>query len=476
MAVNGKIPQKLLKNDSVGLLELQAAIAGSGLAGGAGSALSVNVGVGVEINTDAIRLAAQGAGIAGGAGSTLSLQTDTGTFAPTFTGAGSWSFSTNRLQVTGTPDSANDAVNKSYVDSVAAGLQWKAPIDSKNYLGNRTIVEMNALTPVLGDTIVSTDAGTPTSGTSDALVAGSVAEYDGTQWKEIVAGSGGFVASGVKLHIHDTGTLFAPLTDATDETKIATFDGTSLTGTFTAPTDGDARLVIGASSVFANRGLVFDTTSAGWVQFTGANSTNAGAGLSASGNVFNIGDVNRGVQVNADDLEIDASEIAHADGALEASANSWQLKIKPAATADGAAVTVATAGLSVDGDIINIDYAQTNYTPAITGTGADIDDLAAHLEGIDNALGAISGAGTPRQHALATEVITASDTAMAAQLTNTPVSSASVKLHYFGILLEQGATKDYTVAAKVVTWLASSGTAPDQATSELLIATYESSD
>ena len=47
----------------------------------------------------------------------------------------------------------------------------------------------------------------------------------------------------------------------------------------------------------------------------------------------------------------------------------------------------------IDGDLIDIDYAQTNYTPATTGVATDVNHLAAHLEGIDNALGA-SGAGT----------------------------------------------------------------------------------
>jgi hypothetical protein len=47
----------------------------------------------------------------------------------------------------------------------------------------------------------------------------------------------------------------------------------------------------------------------------------------------------------------------------------------------------------IDGDLIDIDYAQTNYTPATTGVATDVNQLAAHLEGIDNALGA-SGTGT----------------------------------------------------------------------------------
>ena len=40
----------------------------------------------------------------------------------------------------------------------------------------------------------------------------------------------------------------------------------------------------------------------------------------------------------------------------------------------------------VDGDLLDIDYAEGNYTPATTGVATHVDHLAAHLEGIDNML------------------------------------------------------------------------------------------
>jgi hypothetical protein len=45
----------------------------------------------------------------------------------------------------------------------------------------------------------------------------------------------------------------------------------------------------------------------------------------------------------------------------------------------------------IDGDLIDIDYAETNYTPATTGVASDVNHLAAHLEGIDAAIGALGG-------------------------------------------------------------------------------------
>lgn len=64
----------------VGVNEIAAAIAGNGLAGGAGTALSVNVGAGIEISADAVRIAAAaaGAGLTGGAGSALAVGAGTG--------------------------------------------------------------------------------------------------------------------------------------------------------------------------------------------------------------------------------------------------------------------------------------------------------------------------------------------------------------------------------------------------------------
>ena len=42
---------------------------------------------------------------------------------------------------------------------------------------------------------------------------------------------------------------------------------------------------------------------------------------------------------------------------------------------------------TLDGDHLDIDFTPANYTPdASPGEAADVDDLAAHLKGIDNEL------------------------------------------------------------------------------------------
>lgn len=77
-----------------------------------------------------------------------------------------------------------------------------------------------------------------------------------------------------------------------------------------------------------------------------------------------------------------------------------------------------------------------------------------------------------KQEVVATEAITGTDTALADTLDSTPVSSACVALFFNGVLCKQGATFDYSISGSTITWLASSGTAPDMTTGDSLIALY----
>jgi hypothetical protein len=170
------------------------------------------------------------------------------------------------------PSLAAHLATKAYVDSLVSGIFWKDPISVNGYVGTRTVAQINSLTPALGDSAVSSDAGTPTSGTSDALIAGDITEYDGTQWKKIVSASGGFPPSGTRSVVHEeTFTLFTPLTDGVDEGKISEWDGTSLTPALIDPVDGWGVLVNGEGSVNENKAYVYDgaTPTGTWVQFGG---------------------------------------------------------------------------------------------------------------------------------------------------------------------------------------------------------------
>lgn len=179
------------------------------------------------------------------------------------------------------------AINE--IVTTLSGLRWRQSVAVKGLLGRKTIADIDALVAGAskGDSYIAEDAGTPGQGTSTALVAGDITEWDGTQWIKIVSASGGFVPAGT-LAIVGSGTLVGTgFTDVTDRNKVASFSGASNAPTLTAPTDADARLVTGAGSVNENRGFVYDSDPAGWNDVLGptlyALATPAAVGVAAVG-------------------------------------------------------------------------------------------------------------------------------------------------------------------------------------------------
>lgn len=134
------------------------------------------------------------------------------------------------------------------------------------YQGNRTIAQINALSPAVGDCYLSTDAGTPSAGSSDALTAGDLAEYNGTSWKKLLDAVDGFPPAGTVVVVGN-GTLVSPLVEGTDEKKIATFNGSSLTPSLVAPTAGGFRKVSNSVSVYFGQVFEYNTT---WNSNSGA--------------------------------------------------------------------------------------------------------------------------------------------------------------------------------------------------------------
>lgn len=150
---------------------------------------------------------------------------------------------------------AIDLLNYSYDTAIAMAYQ-----------GNRTIAQINALSPALGDCYLATDAGTPSAGSSDALTAGDLAEYNGTSWKKLLDAVDGFPPAGAVVVVGN-GTLVAPLTEGTDEKKVATFNGSSLTPSLVAPVAGTFRKVSNSVSVYFGQVFEYNTT---WLSNSGA--------------------------------------------------------------------------------------------------------------------------------------------------------------------------------------------------------------
>lgn len=463
---------------------------------------------------------------------------------------------------------------------------------------------------------------------------GAIHEWNlaGDDFVHITDPTGGFVTAGVRAilgAVPGTTVLISPYTDTVDDGKVVQFSGSSNTGSFTGDAvDTASLLVTDDAHLGVNDGIgyVFQGTvpTGEWVQFTGAGTINAGAGLSKTGSTIDVGDANKGVQVNSDDLQIDASEIAGdgikqragagnehwldldlasggglkivstqlsiepndfagtgleddgsdnlriaaaaagdglgggagnplsadvavaagaqqyggivkdrtSNGTGAASANAGYLAVKTdnstlnvdasnqlavkasgitgtqlnasvagngltggggSALAVGAgngitvntddvavnpAALVADSGgtpgaAAIDADRAIISWVPSNYTrdSGPTEAGA-VTHLTAHLKGIDNFL--LTAGGTPRQELVASQTITGTDTALTDTLNNTPKSNASLRLFLNGILQTQGAGADYTVSGTTITWLASTGTAVDMDTSDVLVAAYES--
>lgn len=368
---------------------------------------------------------------------------------------------TNRITGLAAPTADTDAARKQDVDAVAAGLAWKDAAKLATTAALPAVTYANG-TAGVGATLTADAVGVITiDGTAVVL-------NDRVLIKDQVAGlqNGPYDCT-----TEGTAGVAAVFTRVTDADVSAELDGATLAvqqGTTNAETRWSQTV----------SGATIGTTALSFTNIGGLGEVTAGTGLTKSVNTINAGDANKGVQVNADDLEIDASEIT-GDGVVEvdAGSSSHKLKVKPDSITGGdtAAVTVGANGVGVDvgtldGDHLDVDFTPAEYTPDATPSeAADVDDLAAHLKGISDEFAAT---GRPTQEAVTTQVITGADTAVTDTLDSTPASNASVSLFLNGIMQEQGAGKDYTISGATITWLASTGTAVDMETSDTLLAKY----
>jgi hypothetical protein len=147
-------------------------------------------------------------------------------------------------------------------------LTWGTACDCSGYIGNAAASTIEGLSPTSGDSyVVSTADG---AGALSSATVGDVWQYVTSTWTKIVTGSGGFPPNNTRLVIHtETVTLLSPLTDGSDEGKIANFDGTSLTpSSKDTPTADNAVEIDGTGAVNDGYGLVFSGTvpSGSWTQ------------------------------------------------------------------------------------------------------------------------------------------------------------------------------------------------------------------
>lgn len=152
-----------------------------------------------------------------------------------------------------------------------------APIDFEGYVGNLTVAALDGLgAPPTGDGYGVLDAGTLTVG-SLVVAVGDTVQFNGSVWKKITVGVGGFIDTGVRLIANQVTSLIAPI-GAGDEGKIAKFDGLSNTpAILETRVNGEHTAVRGTDAVERGNILTFNgVVPAGtWDPGTGVSGTGA---------------------------------------------------------------------------------------------------------------------------------------------------------------------------------------------------------
>jgi len=263
-------------------------------------------------------------------------------------------------------------------------------------IGSGTVAQLNA---ALSDATVGAGLNDAGSGTSDLWSANKISSeiqsnINGHAWKapcraattaEITLSNPGTdtfdtitLSNGERLLVKDQ-------TTNDEENGIYIFNGSG--SALTRATDNDTTTEMNGATVRVLEGSAhgdmaftqteddptIDTDTIAWIQTSGAGEIVAGTGLSKSTDTLNVGDAGKGVQVNADDLEIDANEIAGTG--LEQGASSHLLRL---ATQGNGIAGGNGSTLSVDSD---------------TETGGNVQGVNVTANGVGVDISAIAGTG-----------------------------------------------------------------------------------
>ena len=274
----------------------------------------------------------------------------------TESGSNMFDFNSKRLEAVADPTAAQHAATKNYVDTqISANLQG---LDVKESARIGSDADGNWTGTASANYVVGTGVLTLT----DLAAGSSLGLLDGV---EPVATN--------RILLKDMASISALTTDGGGEATPGKYNGlwevtggTTTTLTLTRAVDADESAEITANlfcfveegtsnadtgwTITTNDPITVNVTNIVFAQFSGAGSISAGAGLSKSGSVINVGDVNKGVQANADDLEIDGSEIA-STGIEQDATNSWQVRLAAQGNgiAGGAGSTLSVASDSTGG-------------------------------------------------------------------------------------------------------------------------------
>lgn len=287
-------------------IRIAAAAAGNGLSGGAGSALAVSTGAGLEISSDAVRIAAAaaGAGLVGGAGSALAVGDGSGITVnaddiAVNVGAG--------LEI------ASDAVR---IAAAAAGAGLVGGAGSALAVGAGTGITVNADDVAVNTAVIATKAfaeelinNVDNKASVRAATTANITIATALNAGDVIDGV--TLANGDRVLVKDQ-----TLKKENGIYVVAASPARATDADISAEVTAGLFTFVGKGTVNANSGwqlftddpIVLGTTELVFEQITGAGQITAGAGLTKTGNVLNIGEGN-GIKVEADEIKIDKAVV-----------------------------------------------------------------------------------------------------------------------------------------------------------------------
>lgn len=207
-------------------------------------------------------------------------------------GAATAAYSLNGQKITSLadPTSAQDAATKAYVDAASIGIDFKPSVRAATITALPTATYANGTSGV-GATLTASANGALSAQDGVTLVAGD---------RILVKNQSTAAQNGIYT-VTQVGNAGAPftLTRATDSDTSTELTSGSLVFVEEGTVNGGQQWILTTTGA-----ITIGTTSQTWTQFSGASTTTAGGGLTATGNVFAVG-AGTGIIVNADSVQVD---------------------------------------------------------------------------------------------------------------------------------------------------------------------------
>lgn len=279
------------------------------------------------------------------------------------------------VSISGTPSQATHAVTKSYVDNIAAGIDWHQAVRLTTVAALPNSPTYNNVASGVGATLTATvfarlsvDGTNATTGDRVLVKNQSTATENGVY---VVTEQGNSV---------DTYWVLTRATDfdSSPTSEIKTGEAVFTTAGATNVNQGFVLTSIGSGTDGAH---VLNTDSLTFTQFTGTQAFTAGDGLTQSGNALNaVGNAGR-IVVNANDIDLATVSSTTSSGSAtstlvsDITVDSYGRVTNKETSAVDFSTVIEKSAITAKGDLI---VGASSGTPAILGAGTDGYVLAAN--------------------------------------------------------------------------------------------------